>query len=551
MPTNNWASALKSTYAPPPENSLLAQTGDMAIFMDWYCKRQGITHLTLRDLEGPAFEIVKVFHHDVIHLQFQMEECHKLLTDQVDDTILSRSKPHQPRWRRPLDLSLKHDFTVIDSPRAVIFRDRYGVQMIMRFNEIHKFSDGTLQQIDEALDYRVKEFRINRTNPGMNARFWTKKDVDRSKDFMFAIQKRLKTRRIFRNLESFVGGRIREGDYRAEDSTRDNPLVSVEVFRYDYKRSNFTIQVTGKYGDFDGLTHQMNLILIWKFQTRSSFLKRLPDTVGPHGIQRIKQKWRWRHPVPVESIHHPMLTLNASSLLRCGKSCRLRWINYLRPDLKRGNFTPQEEQSIIRLHSTFGNKWSKIASHLPGRTDNEIKNVWNTFLKRRSLQRLSMPTDDIPDSSSSNISNSDQNIHNEEPANQEISSSQEYKACYNINPTCYNDKIINNIDIRFPDNLVSYSEDELWSMVESPRPISIDDDRHDVNYESWRLSGHETMEGVEYWVRLLEDELGLDHEKDSIANTSQQIDQNHYQTIMSKVDQNHECGLLNFHQVQF
>ncbi|GJV75655.1 hypothetical protein Tco_1507239 [Tanacetum coccineum] len=86
--------------------------------------------------------------------------------------------------------------------------------MIMRFNEIHKFSDGTLQQIDEALDYRVKEFQINRNNPGMNTRFWTKKDVDRSKDFMFAIQKRLKTRRIFQNLESFVGGRIREGDYR-------------------------------------------------------------------------------------------------------------------------------------------------------------------------------------------------------------------------------------------------------------------------------------------------------------------------------------------------
>ncbi|GKE39693.1 hypothetical protein Tco_1463098 [Tanacetum coccineum] len=108
----------------------------------------------------------------------------------------------------------KHDYTVIDSPRAVTFRDRYGVQMIMRFNEIHKFSDGTLQQIDEALDYRVKEFRVNRTNPGMHTRFWTKKDVFRSKEFMSAIQKRLKTRRIFRNLESFVGGRIREGDYR-------------------------------------------------------------------------------------------------------------------------------------------------------------------------------------------------------------------------------------------------------------------------------------------------------------------------------------------------
>nr|GFC86512.1 hypothetical protein [Tanacetum cinerariifolium] len=68
--------------------------------------------------------------------------------------------------------------------------------MIMRFNEIHKFSDGTLQQIDEALDYRVKEFKINRMNPCLNMRFWTRKDVDRSKAFMFAIQKWLKTRRI-------------------------------------------------------------------------------------------------------------------------------------------------------------------------------------------------------------------------------------------------------------------------------------------------------------------------------------------------------------------
>ncbi|GJS04397.1 hypothetical protein Tco_0320905 [Tanacetum coccineum] len=455
VPTNNWASALKTTYVPPPENSLLAQTGDIATFMDWYCKRQGISELTPKDLEGPAYEIVKVFHPDVVHLQFQMEECHKLLTDKVDDAILKYnvSKPlplggepghitiqsdfffnkdleylrygrkigrpalsiskmkaafypdvgleqlvpdqfwieeeckydiaamygishwwfqrqrfyidrfssegdrravrthmrilsvvrievfsmygynymkkiilrradlkeyviaerdfkymypsdfedlyllnlqghlnhlspddkkvlttavnlwtrnlvirqrvedfqlgiesyqtqlnlTKPRWDAT-GFEFKHDYTVIDSPRAVTFRDRYGVQMIMRFNEIHKFSDGTLQQIDEALDYRVKEFRVNRTNPGMNTRFWTKKDVVRSKEFMFAIQKRLKTRRIFRNLESFVGGRIREGDYRSykdgkvrysfprsrqnrRDLPRDNPLVSVEVLR--------------------------------------------------------------------------------------------------------------------------------------------------------------------------------------------------------------------------------------------------------------------------------------------------------------------------------
>ncbi|GJY16030.1 hypothetical protein Tco_0386452 [Tanacetum coccineum] len=294
-------------------------------------------------MEGPAFEIVKVFHPDVIHLQYQIEECHKLLTDQVDDAILryNVSKPlplggpqgqvtiqsdfffnkdleylrYGSKGTKPAlsiskmkaayypDVGLEQmvpdqmwieeeckygvtamygdrrgvrthmrilsvvrikvfslygydymktivlrrddlqehiiaerdfknmylsDFKdlyllnlrghlnhlppkdkkilVIDSPRAVTFRDKYGVQMIMHFNEIHKFSDGTLQQIDEALDYRVKEFKVVRMNPGLNTRFWSTKDVDRSKEFMLAIQKRLKTRRIFRNLESFVGG---------------------------------------------------------------------------------------------------------------------------------------------------------------------------------------------------------------------------------------------------------------------------------------------------------------------------------------------------------
>ncbi|XP_044467896.1 transcription factor MYB58 [Mangifera indica] len=72
-----------------------------------------------------------------------------------------------------------------------------------------------------------------------------------------------------------------------------------------------------------------------------------------------------------------------AGLLRCGKSCRLRWINYLRPDVKRGNFSAEEEETIMKLHQTLGNKWSKIASYLPGRTDNEIKNVWNTHLKKK------------------------------------------------------------------------------------------------------------------------------------------------------------------------
>ncbi|KAE8687348.1 Transcription factor MYB28 [Hibiscus syriacus] len=72
-----------------------------------------------------------------------------------------------------------------------------------------------------------------------------------------------------------------------------------------------------------------------------------------------------------------------AGLERCGKSCRLRWINYLRPDIKRGKFSLQEEQTIIQLHALLGNRWSAIATHLPKRTDNEIKNYWNTHLKKR------------------------------------------------------------------------------------------------------------------------------------------------------------------------
>nr|GEX18756.1 hypothetical protein [Tanacetum cinerariifolium] len=275
--------ALASNYSPPPEDSLLAQTGDIATFMDWFCKRRGITELKPQDLEGPVFKIVKTC---TVHLEMKAayypdagleqmvpdqfwidEECkydiaatygishwwfqrqrfyidrHTFEGDRravrihmrilsvvrievffmygkrVEDFQLgiesyqTQQNLTKPQWDAT-GFKYKHDYTVIDSPRAVMFQDKYGVRMMMmRFNEIHKFSDGTFQQIDEALDYRVKEFRINMINPGLNTRFWTRKDVDRCKAFMFAIQRRLRTRRIFRNLECFVGGRAREGDY--------------------------------------------------------------------------------------------------------------------------------------------------------------------------------------------------------------------------------------------------------------------------------------------------------------------------------------------------
>ncbi|OMO62749.1 hypothetical protein CCACVL1_22656 [Corchorus capsularis] len=75
-----------------------------------------------------------------------------------------------------------------------------------------------------------------------------------------------------------------------------------------------------------------------------------------------------------------------AGLKRTGKSCRLRWLNYLKPDIKRGNLTPQEQLLILELHSKWGNRWSKIAQHLPGRTDNEIKNYWRTRVQKQARQ---------------------------------------------------------------------------------------------------------------------------------------------------------------------
>ncbi|KAE8736264.1 MYB306 protein [Hibiscus syriacus] len=81
-----------------------------------------------------------------------------------------------------------------------------------------------------------------------------------------------------------------------------------------------------------------------------------------------------------------------TGLLRCSKSCRLRWTNYLRPGIKRGNFTEQDEKMIIHLQALLGNRWAAIASYLPQRTDNDIKNYWNTHLKNK-LKKLQTGVD--------------------------------------------------------------------------------------------------------------------------------------------------------------
>ncbi|XP_076899539.1 transcription factor MYB59-like [Bidens hawaiensis] len=95
-----------------------------------------------------------------------------------------------------------------------------------------------------------------------------------------------------------------------------------------------------------------------------------------------------------------------SGLKRSGKSCRLRWVNYLHPGLKRGKITPQEECRILELHTKWGNGWSKIAQKLPGRTDNEIKNYWRTHMRKKAQEKkraLSSSSSNLSDSSAYSV----------------------------------------------------------------------------------------------------------------------------------------------------
>ncbi|GJX90358.1 hypothetical protein Tco_0343684 [Tanacetum coccineum] len=167
-------------------------------------------------------------------------------------------------------LEFMHDYKILDSPRAVLFKDKYGMHMLMRFNEIHMFSDRTLQQIDEALDYRVKEFKVNKNNLVLNTRTWkallveeyAKETTDfygEPNDDIFSVASRTSCVtqagsppsmcQTISNIDAHVEGEqfheSKQSRYEfprscqsRRDLPRDNSLVSVEVLRYDYKRSN-------------------------------------------------------------------------------------------------------------------------------------------------------------------------------------------------------------------------------------------------------------------------------------------------------------------------
>nr|QSD99726.1 MYB family transcription factor [Melilotus albus] len=98
----------------------------------------------------------------------------------------------------------------------------------------------------------------------------------------------------------------------------------------------------------------------------------------------VIKKGPWTEEEDTILVNH--VAVHGEGLKRTGKSCRLRWLNYLRPNVRRGNITLQEQLLILDLHSRWGNRWSKIAEQLPGRTDNEIKNYWRTRVVKQARQ---------------------------------------------------------------------------------------------------------------------------------------------------------------------
>ncbi|KAK4439563.1 Transcription factor [Sesamum alatum] len=238
-----------------------------------------------------------------------------------------------------------------------------------------------------------------------------------------------------------------------------------------------------------------------------------------------------------------------AGLLRCGKSCRLRWINYLRPDVKRGNFTPQEEQTIIDLHTSIGNKWSKIASYLPGRTDNEIKNVWNTHLKKRLQHTRKSDVIDYEANDSSNMDCSgssysasstsgeinveklpilDQAVHNfevmknpnEKHASDDHSPSSSSHASNVSNPcpdhTQPEEGDVDNgeIEIRPDPDL------DFLQVLDSLDPLQPTTTENNV----WKQENNfESEAGISKWLRFLESELGLTSDDDCLPKDQDSV----------------------------
>ncbi|GJY77881.1 hypothetical protein Tco_0483682 [Tanacetum coccineum] len=250
-PENNWANAFANSYQDPKENKLLQKTSDISLFIKWYCRQIGKSKLNKANLEGSTYKEYDIsVAYDITHWWFKRKEfyitrhsapsyrgvvrSHMRILNVISlktyerygytflkEIVLRRAdykeyKISEADFKNlhPNDFEDPEDYTIVNKLRAVIYKGRNDQKKMMRETEVHKFSDGTLTRILEKLDHMVKDFKLFKYNPCMESRIWSEDDCRRSKDFMEVIKRRLKIRRIFRSLESFISGRLRDVDYR-------------------------------------------------------------------------------------------------------------------------------------------------------------------------------------------------------------------------------------------------------------------------------------------------------------------------------------------------
>ncbi|GJS62237.1 hypothetical protein Tco_0657021 [Tanacetum coccineum] len=251
---NNWANAFVKAHQDPDENKLHNKIEDIGSFIRWYCQRIGKEELSKADLEGPAFMMVKVFHENNTSLQFQMEECHKLLTNQID-LVNPEGYRIVPDLSNPLPLggppalsisklkaALYPDFGLeelvpslwIESEREYDISAAYGIThwKMMRINEVHKFSDGTLTRIKEKRDFMVKDFKLFKFNKGMENRKWTEDDKRRSEDFIEMIERNLEQ-------EIFESRKLHPSETKVFHNEDGNPArANIKQALGSYERSH-------------------------------------------------------------------------------------------------------------------------------------------------------------------------------------------------------------------------------------------------------------------------------------------------------------------------
>ncbi|GKB08373.1 hypothetical protein Tco_0836657 [Tanacetum coccineum] len=206
---NNWADALAKTYNDLEENKLLRKTRDMGSFIKWYCKQIGNKKLVKANFEDKI---------DLMNPKGDNERRNalsisKLKVAYYPDYGLEELVPSL--WiesKRDYDISAAYGISHWWFKCKEFYITRHSATFDR--NAVRSHIDGTLTRILEKLDYMVKDYELFKFNPGMENRTWTEDDKRRSQEFIKLIERRLKIRRIFRNLESFVSGRLRDIDYR-------------------------------------------------------------------------------------------------------------------------------------------------------------------------------------------------------------------------------------------------------------------------------------------------------------------------------------------------